>query len=653
MIKGQTQLFNISEDEVCRHIPGYTMLFPEKKTFIDSISWCDKLRGDIALPTSLENNIQIFDKFIEFNNECFDVWQALYWVGASGNVSSGQWLRLIDDQPIHWHNFKDSWESVTDKYSCILAGGILHPYEWYHAPCTVIACVMCNFTSHPEVHLRGLCESSLFDRSLFLHEYINNRPKFDGARHSSIIWNNKSWVMESRLYPQLSAKMVDQMDYPVGLHLWNIRGDKCRQKEVYLLLTACRADEFTCDDGTCIDKSQRCDLSTDCPDHTDELTCDVMAIPEGYSAQLPPPKITLKPVPLLFHLNITSIREFNVVSFTLTIDVIITIRWNDSRVTFTNLQEDHRKNKVKQPGLLWTPELMVTDGTQSWVQHGQTDGGDLYVVKMTPPMADNNAVLHEDDVYSGSNNSLLYRLHKTLKSRCQLDLESYPFDTQRCSLFFTVQGITDFSGKLDKEGAGLTFAGTRQLLEYNLVDETIHDITEEQVTQMKVRLKFTNLYKYYTMNAFLPSTMMLVISYFSLYFDLEDFQDRIMVSLTSLLVLAAFFSQTSLTIPKTSYLKLIDVWYVALISYVFFVIISLIFVENLRLRDIKQQQCPHKTIQVTPFAPGHISSKELATTIHTNSLPARLNCFLIVFFPLAFFVFFVYFVAACADGLKE
>ncbi|KAK4315548.1 hypothetical protein Pmani_013239 [Petrolisthes manimaculis] len=61
--------------------------------------------------------------------------------------------------------------------------------------------------------------------------------------------------------------------------------------------------------------------------------------------------------------------------------------------------------------------------------------------------------------------------------------------------------------------------------------------------------------------------------------------DRIMVSLTSLLVLAGLFAQTCDSIPKTSYLKLIDCWYLALISQDFFIIVALVGVEGLRQRE--------------------------------------------------------------------
>ena len=35
-------------------------------------------------------------------------------------------------------------------------------------------------------------------------------------------------------------------------------------------------DEFTCDDGTCIEASGRCDMVQNCPDFSDELDCQTV-----------------------------------------------------------------------------------------------------------------------------------------------------------------------------------------------------------------------------------------------------------------------------------------------------------------------------------------------------------------------------------------
>ncbi|KAK4295923.1 hypothetical protein Pmani_031535 [Petrolisthes manimaculis] len=129
-----------------------------------------------------------------------------------------------------------------------------------------------------------------------------------------------------------------------------------------------------------------------------------------------------------------------------------------------------------------------------------------------------------------------------------------------------------------------------------------------------------------------------------------------MVSLTSLLVLATFFSQGSLTIPKTAYLKLIDVWYVALITQVFLVVMSLVLVEYFRLRDMKRSKNP-----ITVVAPisDIMDNKPVGQDTNPSSLPARLstsgrvNKVLIIVFPAGFAIFIFVFVGACVAGLKS
>ena len=67
-------------------------------------------------------------------------------------------------------------------------------------------------------------------------------------------------------------------------------------------------------------------------------------------------------------------------------------------------------------------------------------------------------------------------------------------------------------------------------------------------------------------------------------------QDRVMVSLTAMLVLVSFFSKTSEYIPRTSYLKLIDIWFVFLITYNFGVIISMVIIEKIRFKTMVVQE---------------------------------------------------------------
>ena len=113
-----------------------------------------------------------------------------------------------------------------------------------------------------------------------------------------------------------------------------------------LLLTSCHDDEYTCNDGSCISKHRRCDLSVDCADQSDEMDCSVVMVPPGYSAQLPPPTYKGTSLPILFALNITSVRRFDLVSFTIGIDTYIKRRWRDRRLKYNNLLASMRANKL-------------------------------------------------------------------------------------------------------------------------------------------------------------------------------------------------------------------------------------------------------------------------------------------------------------------
>ena len=90
---------------------------------------------------------------------------------------------------------------------------------------------------------------------------------------------------------------------------------------------------------------------------------------------------------------------------------------------------------------------------------------------------------------------------------------------------------------------------------------------------------------------------------------MDDFNERIMVSLTALLVLAALFSQASSTSVKTPYYKLIDVWYAALIALCFAAVIMITCVNAL-----KNKKAPDVVIKIKP-----VGGRLCATTEYPGS----------------------------------
>ncbi|XP_037803077.1 ligand-gated ion channel 50-like [Penaeus monodon] len=163
-----------------------------------------------------------------------------------------------------------------------------------------------------------------------------------------------------------------------------------------------------------------------------------------------------------------------------------------------------------------------------------------------------------------------------------------------------------------------------------------------------VEFEFINLYRYYIGNIFLPSLLFVIICYTTLYFDLADFEDRIMVSLTSLLVLSTFFNQVSQTIPRTAYLKLIDVWFLALICQQFFIILALVLIETLRLRA---SSAPAPALRVSPVGGFVKTDKAFARRKPVLSLALRANRSMRFLFALSLVTLLSCFIPVCVYSL--
>ena len=67
-------------------------------------------------------------------------------------------------------------------------------------------------------------------------------------------------------------------------------------------------------------------------------------------------------------------------------------------------------------------------------------------------------------------------------------------------------------------------------------------------------------FAYYIISVYLPSLSLLMVTHWTNFISVEHFEANIMVHLTAMLVMYTLFQATSISLPQTAYVKLIDIW---------------------------------------------------------------------------------------------
>ena len=143
-----------------------------------------------------------------------------------------------------------------------------------------VAGPICQFEKEPTFKLRGLCKDALMDtqyklaspepldlsKSALYHDYEYRGKHIRGfvGPKGWVISRNKTndkWMMTHYHYTDNTLTMMNKNNLPFGRHKWRIENNICNEGKTNLetlQLSACPEGGFTCDDGKCLDISQRC-----------------------------------------------------------------------------------------------------------------------------------------------------------------------------------------------------------------------------------------------------------------------------------------------------------------------------------------------------------------------------------------------------------
>merc|ERR1719468_1266754 len=102
------------------------------------------------------------------------------------------------------------------------------------------------------------------------------------------------------------------------------------------------------------------------------------------------------------------------------------------------------------------------------------------------------------------------------------------------------------------------------------------DNDTDKTGKVRVMTVFKRKWTYHFWTIFLQSVLLISVAYMTFYFKISNFQDRIMIAITTMMVVATIQSSINKMVPKTSYIKMIDVW----LLYSFNIIIVMMVVHT-------------------------------------------------------------------------
>ena len=600
------------------------VIFPKRVHYYEAKDVCDIHGGSLAVPHSEKENKMFMEIVEKHKDPCVRTdgrinhsgknKSSLVWIGAEKR--DGIWQEVSRE---NYHSSKSSLQSRLNFTKFVRTGSRLNSECAYlrrdgfwlgkvHHMCKAVVslCTICVIYRQPVFTAKGFCEDSIIDWNYY--PMINSKhqiKQYEGFKRKSRIdfdEDSKNWRLSltSRYFGKIKIELSANTSadkYPIGRKTWLMNEPDCRidYSRQPIAMSVCDfPSEFTCDSGRCVNITKRCDGKKNCNDGSDEYSCSLISIPSVYD-NAEPPDFTMLDSGMEIHIDtrIIKINSIDTINMMVQLTLEVRLTWHDRRLLFFNPQLDNDNIISHDFGLLkkvWNP---MRD-----IYHQNAIVGEIiydwHEIKILPhvqePLDTSRAV--ENVIFDGSYNPLQLRQQMKIKYDCRFDVTRFPFDAQDCSFIMkmtdrmmtSIKFISDrnvvYEGEpiIDQFSIGNIYSSTNKTNKSASFTFNVHMARD-----------FTNQ----LLSTFVPTLILWLFGYSTMFIDIYDFSDRFMGAGTSLLVIATLFAAISSDLPKTSYVKLIDIWFlwhnISVLAIIFYHIILnrlVMYLENLGKNEV-------------------------------------------------------------------
>ncbi|KAK3856566.1 hypothetical protein Pcinc_037124 [Petrolisthes cinctipes] len=394
---------------------GDFFILPAMVSIYEAREKCYRLGCELYASETPKVNERLYNTSLQFLDTCTNTYHL--WIGVADEEEEGVWRKDLDNT-IHTDlSFTSGQPDGGTIQNCVYMS--VFTGLWSDEACDlgILSCVPCIQRQHPSLRLRGLCFRTEAETSFEILGYRNSRPYFHGMYGYMIYMSSPgSWVLfDTDTNQTLAHLTLDSVsEYPVGRRQWQVQNPLCdrpRGNPISLSLSHCQDSQFTCNNGDCVNKEQRCNSKDDCADFSDENNCKLVLRPGSYRVERPPESLVEnEPVTLASSVQILRFTDINDIRRIVSIEFTLEMTWRDPRLKYLNLKDTVEWNRLGEEEVraVWRPQFEFPN-----VQDGQVRllRERLYLDKGGDPLPVDFNDIEMEAVYSGADTSLVQNQH--------------------------------------------------------------------------------------------------------------------------------------------------------------------------------------------------------------------------------------------------
>ncbi|XP_063530208.1 glycine receptor subunit alpha-1 isoform X1 [Cydia strobilella] len=295
-----------------------------------------------------------------------------------------------------------------------------------------------------------------------------------------------------------------------------------------------------------------------------------VVLPENYVKEVRPPARKGQPVIVEFSIYVVDVNSINVEDMDFRVDMFIRQTWIESRLQLPEDIFEEGDDHVTLPpeffDNLWHPD--------PYFLNSKVTGGAIYYRHQSAEIAELTHKFSSVTLYRNQTVRYAARMHAIIA--CQMEFQLYPMDIQSCPIYIESFSYSNQKVRFRWSEAGVTINPELKLLQYHIgeplrLEETNGYMIDKDgnYSRLVVYFRFERQIGHHLIQTFAPSSLVVMLSWFSFWLDLDAIPGRVTLLVTCMLTLVTMFTGLRADIPPVAYVKALDLWMAGCMMFVF------------------------------------------------------------------------------------